>query len=120
MSYSPGSNPFADKGGYQPPNPYAPPPGNPYGGPGAPLPPGTVKNYMVESILLFFCCAGILAVPAIVYAAQVDGKLSRGDYQGAVESAENAKRWCLVGLCVGIGCNCLGLMFGILSAAAGG
>ena len=30
---------------------------------------------------------------AIVYAAQVDGKLAGGDYHGAVQASNNAKMW---------------------------
>ena len=127
MSYQQGANPFGPKGG----PPYgAPPPGNPYASPqgspygpgspyGAPLPPGTVKNYLVESILLLICCSQIFGIIALIYAGQVNGKLSAGDYRGAVECSENAKKWCLIGLCVGIVCNFLAVIFGILSAAAG-
>ena len=68
----PPQNPFADN-----PNPYASPQGSVPGGPQKPLPPGSVKNYLVESILLLICCAGVFAIPAIVYAAQVNSKLMR-------------------------------------------
>ncbi len=62
--------------------------------PGVVLPPGTtVQNYLVFAILTtVFCClpAGIVA---IVYAAQVNGKLQAGDYAGAQLASKNAKLW---------------------------
>jgi hypothetical protein len=116
MSYGSGGN-FNQGGGQQ---------GNPYGapqtpgyGPG-PMPPGSVKNYLVESIILLLCCGGVFAIPAIVYAAQVNGKLQSGDYQGAVAASENAKKWCLIALAIGVVCN-LGMVvfYGIMIAAGG-
>jgi len=41
-------------------------------------------------------------IAAIVYAAQVNGKLAGGDYAGAVESSRKAKKWCWVAFAVGI------------------
>ena len=52
-----------------------------------------VPNYLVPAILVtVFCClpAGIVA---IVYAAQVNGKLQAGDIAGAQQSSKNAKLW---------------------------
>ena len=63
---------------------YAPPPGPPR----VPIP-----NYLVQAILVtFFCClpAGVVS---IVFAAQVNGKLERGDIEGARRDSNNAKTW---------------------------
>ncbi len=96
-------NPFGD---FNPnPNPYASPV-SPQG-PGKSYPAGTVKNYLVESILALVCCGGLFAIPAIIYAAQVNGKLSSGDYQGAVEASNNAKKWLVIAVCIGVVCNLL-------------
>jgi len=54
---------------------------------------GSVPNYLVWSILSTLCCCLPAGIVAIVYAAQVDGKLAGGDYQGAVEASNNAKMW---------------------------
>ncbi len=81
-------------------NPYGPPsppphygagPYSPQGMYGQPLPP--VKNWLIESILALICCGGVLAIPAIVFAAQVDGHLRQGNYQAAVEASNSAKLW---------------------------
>jgi hypothetical protein len=95
------SNPFGPGPNYPPPlgPPPAPPPYS-YGQPGPPqygrpLPPGTVKNYLIESILVLLCCgAGVFAIPAIIFAAQVDGHLQQGNYQAALAASDNAKNGC--------------------------
>ena len=89
-------------------NPYQPsqPPQPPYGAPQKPQSPmGKPKNYLVESILLFCCCGGVFAIPAIIYAAQVDSKYNAGDHQAAWENSANAKKWCIIALCIGLFCN---------------
>jgi hypothetical protein len=85
-------------GGFNPnPNPYASATGQ------GPIPAGTVKNYLVESILVLICCGcWPLAIPAIVYAAQVNGKLAAGDYAGAVQSSKSAKMWMMISAGAGI------------------
>jgi hypothetical protein len=88
-----GAPPPPGYGGYGPPGGYgAPPPG--YGG--YPVPPGSVPNYLVQSILVTLFCCLPAGVAAIVFASQVDGKLARGDYQGALESSRKAKQWCWI------------------------
>lgn len=57
----------------------------------------TVRSWLVESILMCFCCCTPLGIPAIVFAAQVKPKLDHGDYQGAEMSSRYAKNLCLVG-----------------------
>ncbi|MGH8050965.1 MAG: CD225/dispanin family protein [Arenimonas sp.] len=52
-----------------------------------------MPNYLVWAILATLCCCLPAGIVAIVYAAQVDGKLSSGDYHGAVEASNNAKMW---------------------------
>ena len=113
MSQGPGNNPFPNVG-----NPYAPPvaPGGPGSGP---IPPGTVKNYLVEAILCLVCCGGVFAIPAIIYAASVNTKLQAGDYQGAVEASQNAKKWCFIAVAIGVVCGGLGIGLQILAAVAG-
>ena len=63
MSY--GQNPFGDQYGQQSgQNPYQP---SNYGNFGQPnkqsYPPGTVKNYLLESILSLVFCGGLIAIP---------------------------------------------------------
>lgn len=78
---------------------------NPYSSPqaGSAGPPqGPVKNYLVEAILVTVCCCLPFGIAAIVFAAQVDGKLKAGDYAGAVESAAKAKQFVTWGVIGGV------------------
>ena len=87
-----------------------------YGAPGGYGAPPSVPNYLIWSILsTLFCClpAGIVA---IVYASQVDGKLRSGDYEGAVQSSNNAKTWTMVSAGLGL---VVGIIY-FIAAIAGG
>lgn len=54
---------------------------------------GSVPNYLLWAILATLCCCLPAGIVAIVYAAQVDGKLASGDYEGALAASNNAKLW---------------------------
>ena len=43
-----------------------------------------------------------LGIPAIVYAAQVNGMISAGDFRGARDYSEKAKTWAWISFGVGI------------------
>lgn len=62
-----------------------------------------VPNYLVQAILVTIFCCVPLGIPAIVFAAQVNGKLAAGDYNGAVETSKKAKIWCWISFGVGLG-----------------
>ena len=72
---------------------------------------GKPKNYLIESILITFCCCLPLGIAGIIFAAQVDSKWNVGDHAGAVAAADNAKKFVLIGLVVGLVLNLVG--FGI-------
>ena len=76
------------------------------------VPPGSpgqqVPNYLVWSILVTLLCCLPLGIPAIIYAAQVNG---------AMESSKKAKMWCWIAFGVGIVANLIGVAIGIFSAA---
>jgi hypothetical protein len=86
---------------------------------GVVLPPGTtVQNYLVFAILATVFCCLPAGIPAIVYAAQVNGKLQAGDLAGAQVASNNAKMWCLISLGLGLGIMALYailIMVGVLS-----
>ena len=85
-----------------PPPPPPPPPGPPVSGAGGGIVPPSVPNYLVQAILVtIFCClpAGVVS---IVFAAQVNGKLQAGDYQGALDASKSAKTWAWVSFGVGL------------------
>jgi len=70
---------------------------------GVVLPPGgTVQNYLVFAILATVLCCLPTGIPAIVYAAQVNGKLQAGDLAGAQAASNNAKMWCWISFGLGL------------------
>ncbi|KGN34360.1 membrane protein [Knoellia sinensis KCTC 19936] len=77
----------------------APPPSaGGYGGvPAGPPPP----NNLVLAIVSLLCCWP-LGIPAVVFAAQVNGKWNGGDQAGALESAAKAKKFAIIALVLGI------------------
>jgi hypothetical protein len=91
---------------------YAPPPGSAFG---APPPVQQVPNYLWQSIVVTLCCCLPFGIVAIIFAAQVNDKLRRGDVAGAMHSSKQAKMWCLIAL----GCGLLvALIYGLFGGAA--
>ncbi|RPE75802.1 interferon-induced transmembrane protein [Vulcaniibacterium tengchongense] len=91
--------------------------------PPPPPPRSPVPNHLVWAVLvtvasLFVCCivGTIPGIVAIVFASQVNGKLSQGDYAGAERAARTAKLWCWIttALCV------VGLLWSVYFISTGG
>ena len=59
-------------------------------------------NNMLWAILCTLFCCLPLGIVAIINAAKVDGLYRSGDYSGAQEAANNAKKYALYGLVIGI------------------
>ncbi|MGB7598801.1 MAG: CD225/dispanin family protein [Candidatus Sulfotelmatobacter sp.] len=76
--------------------------------PGQPLAPAPqasavyVQNYLVFAILATVLCCLPAGIPAIIYAAQVNGKLQAGDIAGAQAASNNAKMWCWISFGLGL------------------
>ena len=66
-----------------------------------------IPDVLPWAIFSLVCCGGMLAVPAIVYAAQANTMKSQGDYLGAARAASSAQTWLWVAICVGGGINML-------------
>ncbi len=81
--------------------------------PMAPVPGVDVPNYLVFAILVTILCCIPAGIPAIVYAAQVNGKLQAGDIAGAQVASKNAKMWCWIAAGAGLA---VGVIWGILVA----
>jgi hypothetical protein len=91
-----------------------PPAGGGAGGPGG-TPP---NNYLIPAILAIFCCWP-LAIPAIIFAIQVNSKAAAGDMQGAMEASKKAKLFSFIGLGIGVVCGILWLLLFGFSAIMG-
>ncbi len=72
--------------------------------------PTTVPNYLIPAILSLFCCWP-LSIVAIIFAAQVNGKVAAGDIQGAMDASKKAKMFSFIAIGLGLA---LGLVYLIL------
>jgi interferon-induced transmembrane protein/zinc ribbon protein len=95
--------------------PGVPAPPMPVAGVVMPPPGATVPNYLVFAILTTVFCCLPTGIPAIIFAAQVNGKLLAGDYAGAQAASKNAKLWCWVSFGIGL----VGTLFWLMIAGAG-
>lgn len=93
-------------------------------GAAAPQPPyqmaqtyrGDVPNYLVQAILVTVFCCLPFGIVSIVFAAQVNGKLSSGDYAGAQDMSNKARTWAWVSFWLGLA----GVIIWFLFAMVGG
>jgi len=86
-----------------------------------PPPPGAstnVPNYLVPAILSLFCCWP-LAIVAIIFAAQVNGKVAAGDIAGAMDSSKKAKMFSFIAIGIGLVVGVIYMLLTILGVAAG-
>src|SRR5687767_5164983 len=79
-----------------------------------------IPNYLVQSILVTLCCCLPGGIVAIVYAAQVNSKLSAGDISGARQASDNAKMWCWISFGVGLVANIVVVIIQVMAAGAAG
>lgn len=82
-----------------------------------PLPSGPdIPNYLWQSIVVTILCCWPFGIPAIIYAAKVDGLKNRGDIAGAKAASASAKTWCIVAVCVCAGAVLLWWIMAVLFA----
>ena len=79
---------------------------------------GTVPNYLVPAIISTFCCWP-LAIPAIIFATQVNGKVAAGDMAGAQEASEKAKKFMKLAFIIGGICWVLLIIFYVIMIVLG-
>ncbi|MCM3870074.1 MAG: CD225/dispanin family protein [Pyrinomonadaceae bacterium] len=72
--------------------------------------PANIPNYLIPAILSLFCCWP-LSIVAIIFAAQVNGKVASGDIQGAMDASKKAKLFSFIAIGLGLG---LGLIYVVL------
>src|ERR1700730_8631161 len=61
----------------------------------------TVPNYLVPAIISIFSCSP-LAMPAIIFATQVNSKVAAGDVAGAQDSSKKAKMFSFIAIGLGL------------------
>ena len=77
-------------------------PGGGYSPSGVRAPRPHVPNHLVWAILVTILCCIPFGIVAIVYAAQVNGMLNAGDYDGAKRASGNARTWAIVSMVAGL------------------
>lgn len=87
---------------------------------GKQLAPATeqVSNHMVGAILTTIFCCQIGGIIAIIYAAQVNSKLARGDIGGAQSDSKTAYTWIIVNVITGLLVTLFFAFIGIVGAIA--
>lgn len=83
-----------------------------------PASPVNIPNYLVQAILVTVCCCVPFGIVAIVYAAQVNGKVQAGDITAALDYSNKAKMWCWIGFGLGLLANLIVGALQIISIAA--
>src|SRR5256884_5037187 len=74
----------------------------------------TVPNYLVPAIISIFCCWP-LAIPAIIFATQVNGKAAAGDIAGAQDASKKAKMFSFIAIGLGL----LGILIYVIMLVLG-
>ena len=78
----------------------------------------TVPNNLVPAIISIFCCWP-LAIPAIIFATQVNGKIAAGDVAGAEDASKKAKMFAFIAIGLGlVFWLFIGLFYGVAIIAA--
>lgn len=80
--------------------------------------PANVPNYLIPAILSLFCCWP-LSIVAIIFAAQVNGKVASGDIQGAMDASKKAKLFSFIAIGIGLGLGLIYLVLMVLGVGLG-
>ncbi len=73
-----------------------------------------VRNYLIPSILVTIFCCLPLGIVAIVFAAQVNGKVAAGDIAGAQSASRTARTLVIVSVVIGLVVIGIAILAGLL------
>jgi hypothetical protein len=91
---------------------WTPPPSSSAGG------SANVPNYLVPAIISIFCCWP-LGIVAVIFAAQVNGKVASGDIAGAEDASRKAKLFSYISIGIGLVVGVIYLLLTILGIGLG-
>ncbi len=78
----------------------------------------TIPNYLVPAIVSIFCCWP-LGIVAIIFAAQVNGKVASGDLAGAADASKKAKLFSFIAIGIGLAVGLIYVLLTILGIGIG-
>lgn len=78
----------------------------------------TVPNYLIPAILSLFCCWP-LSIVAIIFAAQVNGKVASGDIQGAMDASKKAKLFSFIAIGIGLALGIIYILMFVVFGSLG-
>lgn len=78
----------------------------------------TVPNYLVPAIISIFCCWP-LGIVAVIFAAQVNGKVAAGDISGAEDASKKAKLFSYISIGIGLAVGVVYLLLTVLGIGLG-
>lgn len=81
--------------------------------------PRKPQDYMTLSIIVTLLCCLPFGIVAVVKASKVDSLWYTGQYDAAFATAEQARKWCIIGLCFGAAAYILFAILTILALATG-
>jgi len=55
-----------------------------------------VESYLLWAVIATFFLLNPLGIIAIIYGAQVEGKVQSGDLKRAIDYSDKAKMWCII------------------------
>lgn len=77
-----------------------------------------IPNYLVPAIISIFCCWP-LGIVAIIFAAQVNGKVASGDLAGAADASKKAKLFSFIAIGIGVAAGVIYALLMILGIGLG-
>src|SRR5688572_19381590 len=80
--------------------------------------PTNVPNYLIPAILSLFCCWP-LSIVAIIFAAQVNGKVASGDIQGAMDASKKAKLFSFIAIGIGLALGIIYILMFVVFGSLG-
>ena len=81
--------------------------------------PPQPDNYLIWAILVTILCCLPLGIASIIYATKVSSLYAQGDYNGAVDASQKAKKFAMIGGIGGLIFVIIYVIFVVIAGAAG-